>query len=77
MTWFGLISFWVCLLFIGYFLYQKFTQGAQLGFTAVMVSIFMSTGLILFSLGILGEYLNRLIILQHKRPPYLVKEVLL
>jgi glycosyltransferase involved in cell wall biosynthesis len=77
MTWFGFISFWVCLMFICYFLYLKYTQSVQLGFTAFMVSIFMSTGLILFSLGIIGEYLNRLIALQHKKPAYLVKEVLL
>ena len=77
MTWFGFISFWICLIFICYFLYLKFTQSTQLGFTAVMVTIFMSTGLILFSLGIIGEYLNRLINLQNKKPSYLVKEVLL
>lgn len=76
MTWFGFTSFWVCLCFVCYFIYLKFTEGAQLGFTAVMVTIFMSTGLILFSLGIIGEYLNRLFALQHKKPSYLIREVL-
>ncbi len=75
MTWFGLTSFWVCLCFVIYFIYMRMTTGAALGFTALIVSIFMSTGLILFSLGIIGEYLNRLFALQHKKPPYLIQEV--
>jgi glycosyltransferase involved in cell wall biosynthesis len=76
MTWFGLTSFWVCLVFVCYFVYLRMSTGAPLGFTALIVSIFMSTGLILFSLGIIGEYLNRLFALQHKKPPYLIREVL-
>jgi glycosyltransferase involved in cell wall biosynthesis len=76
MTWFGLISFWICLVFVLYFVYMKVIWGASLGFTALIVSIFMSTGLILFSLGIIGEYLNRLFALQHKKPPYLIQEIL-
>lgn len=76
MTWFGLLSFWVCLFFVCYFIYMKITTGAALGFTALIVSIFMSTGLILFSLGVIGEYLNRLFALQHKKPSYLIREVL-
>lgn len=76
MTWFGLTSFFVCLVLVIFFIYQKVTLGSPLGFTALIVSIFMSTGLILFSLGIIGEYLNRLFALQHKKPPYLIQEVL-
>jgi len=76
MTWFGLTSFWICLFFVLYFMYMKIAWGASLGFTALIVSIFMSTGLILFSLGIIGEYLSRLFALQHKKPPYLIQEIL-
>lgn len=77
MTWFGFLSFWVCLILVLYFIYMKVTLGSPLGFTALIVSIFMSTGLILFSLGIIGEYLNRLFALQHRKPPYLIQETLL
>jgi hypothetical protein len=76
MTWFGLASFWICLIMVVYFIYMKVVMGSPLGFTALIVSIFMSTGLILFSLGIIGEYLNRLFALQHKKPPYLIQEIL-
>ena len=76
MTWFGLTSFVVCLCMVIGFIYMKVVFGSPLGFTALIVSIFMSTGLILFSLGIIGEYLNRLFALQHRKPPYLIQEVL-
>jgi glycosyltransferase involved in cell wall biosynthesis len=77
MTWFGLTSFVVCLFFVGGFIYQKIVYGTPpVGFTALIVSIFMSTGIILFSLGIIGEYMNRLFALQHKKPSYQIKEVL-
>jgi len=77
MTWFGLISFVVCLFFVGGFIYQKMMYDTSpAGFTALIVSIFMSTGVILFSLGIIGEYIHRLFALQHKKPSYQIKEVL-
>jgi glycosyltransferase involved in cell wall biosynthesis len=75
-TWFGLTAFFICLFFISYFIYQKYTYGAELGFTALIVSLFMSTGLILFSIGIIGEYMSRLFIIQSKRPPFIIKEIL-
>lgn len=76
MTWFGFSSFVICLVLAIYFIYMRFTYGSPLGFTALIVAIFLSTGLILFSLGIIGEYLNRLFALQHRKPPYLIQEVL-
>lgn len=76
MTWFGFLSFWICLFLVIYFIYMKVTMGSPLGFTALIVSVFMSTGMILFSLGIIGEYLNRLFALQHRKPPYLIQEIL-
>jgi glycosyltransferase involved in cell wall biosynthesis len=67
-TYFGLLSFIVCLGFIIYFLFMKYTYGAELGFTATIVSIFMSSGLILFCIGVIGEYLNRLFLIQSGKP---------
>ena len=74
-TWVGLMAFFICLFFISYFVYQKYTYGAELGFTALIVSLFMSTGLILFSIGIIGEYISRLFILQSKKPSFVIKEI--
>ena len=75
-TWLGLFSFFVCLSIIMYFVYMKYTYGAELGFTALIVSIFMSTGLILFCIGIIGEYLSRLFIIQTDKPIFIVKEII-
>lgn len=75
-TWLGLSSFFVCLGIIMYFVYMKYTYGAEMGFTALIVSIFMSTGLILFCIGIIGEYLSRLFIIQTDKPIFIVKEVI-
>lgn len=43
-----------------YFIRQKLLFDVELGFTSIIVSIFFSTGLILFSLGIIGEYIRKI-----------------
>ena len=51
----------VVFFFVGsYYIYKKFMYDAVLGYTSIIVSIFFSTGLILFSLGISGEYIRRM-----------------
>lgn len=75
-TYFGLLAFIVCLGFIAYFIFMRYEYGAELGFTALIVSIFMSTGLILFCIGVIGEYLNRLFLLQSQKPLYIIKETI-
>ena len=73
----GLIAFFVCLSFIWYFIYQKYAHGAELGFTALIVSIFMSSGLILFVIGIIGKYISHIFVLQSRKPSYIIKDILL
>lgn len=46
------------------------------GFTALIVTITFSTGLILMSLGIIGQYLYKIYQHQNGKPPYSVKKVL-
>lgn len=43
-----------------HYIYMKLAFDAALGFTSLIVAIFFSTGLILFSLGIIGEYIRRI-----------------
>ncbi|MFN4973214.1 MAG: glycosyltransferase [Bacteroidota bacterium] len=43
-----------------YYIYKKYMFDAVLGYTSIIVAIFFSTGLILFSLGIIGEYIRRM-----------------
>lgn len=56
----GLIIAVICFLLGLYFIYAKIMFNAPIGFTSIIVSIFFSTGLVLFSLGIIGEYIRKL-----------------
>ena len=56
----GLIIAFICFLLGLYFIYAKIMFNAPIGFTSIIVSIFFSTGLVLFSLGIIGEYIRKL-----------------
>lgn len=61
---FGLL---ISIVFFGmscYYIYQKLFNDVEMGFTSIIVSIFLSTGLILVSLGIIGEYIRRIWIAQ-------------
>lgn len=73
-SWVGLLSFLISSFIISYFIYMKFQYGSELGFTALIVSIFMSSGLLLFSIGVIGEYLSRIFTIQSARPTFLIKE---
>jgi polyisoprenyl-phosphate glycosyltransferase len=56
-----------------YYLIQKLTVGAQLGFSALIVSTTFSSGLILLSLGILGEYISQIHTMGSGEPAYTIK----
>ncbi|GIV29856.1 MAG: glycosyl transferase family 2 [Bacteroidia bacterium] len=60
-----------------YYLIQKFIfHHAEKGYTSIIVSILFGTGLILFSLGVIGEYIAYILMDIHKKPPYHIKEEL-
>ena len=46
------------------------------GYTSTIVTILFSTGIIVFSLGIIGGYLSRIYAVQNKKPPFTVKKVI-
>ncbi len=49
-----------------YFIYNKMFFNVPLGYTSLIVAIFFSTGMIMMSLGIIGEYIRKIWITQHK-----------
>lgn len=49
-----------------YFIYNKTVNNVPLGYTSLIVAIFFSTGLIMLSLGIIGEYIRKIWISQKK-----------
>jgi glycosyltransferase involved in cell wall biosynthesis len=48
-----------------YFIYNKVVNDVQLGYTSLIVAIFFSTGMMLMSLGIIGEYIRKIWIAQN------------
>ena len=72
----GMVSSMVFFVFSIYFILRKILMNVPLGYTSLIVAILFSTSLILLSLGVIGEYLSRIYMVQNKKPLYSVKKVL-
>lgn len=59
-----------------WFIYKKIVHDVPLGFTALIVTILFSTSIILLSLGVIGEYLSRIYMVQNHKPPFAIKTML-
>lgn len=70
-----IISFFTFLIGIQFIL-KKIFFNIPLGYTSLIVTILFSTSIIIFSLGVIGEYLSRMYQLQNKRPLYNIHKVL-
>ena len=55
---------------------KKWLYDVPLGYTSLIVAILFSTSIILFSLGVIGEYLSRIYQIQNRKPPYSIKKIL-
>ncbi|MEA3445710.1 MAG: glycosyltransferase family 2 protein [Bacteroidota bacterium] len=66
----------ISFLFGLYFIFRKIVFNVPMGFTSIIVTILFSTSIILFSLGVIGEYLNRMFMVQHKKPAYSIRSIL-
>lgn len=68
---FSLVSFiWMLIVIV-----QKIMGGIQVqGWTALMIVVLFSSGLILLTLGILGEYIWRILDASRNRPVYIIEE---
>lgn len=58
------------------FIYRKLVHHVPLGYTSLIVAILFSTSIILLSLGIIGEYLSRIYMVQNRKPPFSIKTLL-
>lgn len=72
----GLFSSFISFLIGLRFIYNKLMHDVPLGYTSIIVAIMFSTSLILFCIGIIGNYLYKLYQLQQNKPPYSIKNVL-
>ena len=55
-------------------LFHKLFFKTEKGYTSLIISILFSTGLLLLCIGIIGEYLSNLLIMNNKKPAYSIKE---
>ncbi len=58
------------------FVIQKLFYDVPLGYTSVIVTVLFSTSIIVFSLGVIGGYLSRIQLVQNKKPPFHIEELL-
>lgn len=75
MTYGGFFLSLISFLFGLRFIFRKLVHNVELGYTSLIVTILFSTSLILFCLGIIGEYLRRIYMVQNKKPPYSIKKI--
>lgn len=73
--------FWLGLLFMltavgmGVYVFFRYFNGETIeGWTSLMLSIWFCTGILLFGMGILGEYVGKIYVEVKKRPRYKVAE---
>ncbi|XJZ26777.1 glycosyltransferase family 2 protein [Bacillota bacterium Lsc_1132] len=68
----GFISFFISLLFGGYFLTLKFLGTTQTGWTSLITSIWLIGGLQLIAIGMIGEYVGKIYKESKQRPKFIV-----
>ena len=73
-TRFGLVMAIVFFMFGFYFTYNKIANNVPLGYSSLIVALFFSTGMILLSLGIIGEYIRKIWISQNKLDQVIILE---
>ena len=76
MVFVGLLASTVSFAFGAYFIYRKVLYEVPLGFTSLIVAIFFSFGILISSLGIIGEYLRRVYLSQLGKPTIRVAKVI-
>lgn len=74
MTWIGFLSSVITLLLGLVFIARKFLMKVPIGFTAQIVAILFSASILMMCMGILGQYLYKLFLLQNRKPNFSIRE---
>lgn len=75
-TYIGFISFIASLIGFSVILIEKMVGRITVeGYAAIMMAMLMGFGIIMLSLGILGEYMWRMFDAARNRPPYIIDEI--
>jgi glycosyltransferase involved in cell wall biosynthesis len=71
----GLLATTIAIIYLGYTLFMKFKYGiTPQGFTGLLFTIVLFSGVQLLSLGIIGEYVLRIFFQVKKRPLYIIRD---
>jgi polyisoprenyl-phosphate glycosyltransferase len=70
MTWFGMLVAVINFLLGLRFFYRKIVFDVPMGYTSIIISVLFSTGIILFCLGVIGEYIGRILKTSNKVPSF-------
>lgn len=68
----GCLSFFISLLFGGYFMGLKFFGETEIGWTSLITSVWLIGGLQLIAIGLVGEYIGKIYKESKHRPKYIV-----
>ena len=72
----GFFSFFISVMLLLIIIYKKFVGKIDVeGYTSLIMVMLMAFGIIMLSIGILGEYLWRTYDAARKRPPYIIEKV--
>ena len=72
----GFFSFFISVMLLLIIIYKKFVGKIDVeGYTSLIMVMLMVFGIIMLSIGILGEYLWRTYDAARKRPPYIIEKV--
>lgn len=72
----GIVSSLLSFLVGVFFIIKKLFFHVRIGFTGIVVSITFTGGIILLSVGIIGEYLRRMYNILNERPQYSIREII-
>lgn len=75
-TWLGFLVFLVSLGALIYTIVGYFMGGTSIGWASVIVSVWAIGGLILLSIGIVGEYIGKIYMETKNRPKYIIEDYL-
>jgi dolichol-phosphate mannosyltransferase len=72
----GFLMSFFSFLYLIYLIFRKLFLDIQIGWTSIMVSIFLIGGLVFANLGLIGLYIGKIYDEIKNRPLYVVREVI-
>lgn len=72
---FSFLTAFISLIFATYYFIQKVTVGTMVGYSSMIVSLFVGTSIIMLGIGVLAVFVNRIYNSRIKKPNYSIKKI--